>query len=399
MTTFCRSQPDPNEDHTPRRAPGIARGLATLALLIVGFSIIPNDDPALATAEAKAEPAAFPFRDGDRVAWVGSSSTNIYTWNRTVEFLLRTRHPELKLSFRKQSSGGGTFATGAQKLDMWLDDFKPTLVVFNYGGNDANADKAGLPKFKENIEKCVEKVEEHKARFVFTTHQAADVRKSKEAPAEKRKLYAEAMLAFAKEKNWPIVDVFHPLDELQRQGQKENDSFTILKDSIHLTDSAYVAWGYYFYEGLKPPSAVSAAELTAGGEVKKTTRCKITDVKATDKGLTFVRSDEVLPILPPLPPPPRKWAPLEKLSDYRLTVTGLPEGTYEVLAEGKSIGTTEAADLARGVNLNSLLLESMSPAPWEALAKQIWAGKDLDQIGKTAWKFEVHRILRDGKAK
>ena len=96
---------------------------------------------------------------GDRVAWIGSSSTNIGVWPKTMEFLLRTRHPELQLTFKKFSTGGGTFATGVQNLDKWLDDFKPTVVIFNYGSNDAGAGEKGLPKMKENIAKCVAKVE------------------------------------------------------------------------------------------------------------------------------------------------------------------------------------------------------------------------------------------------
>src|SRR5438874_6735612 len=96
---------------------------------------------------------AFPFRENDRVAWIGSSSTNIGVWPRTMEFLLRTRHPKLNVTFKKYSTGGGTFATGLANLDKWLDDGKPTLVFFNYGSNDAGAGEKGLPTFKENIEK------------------------------------------------------------------------------------------------------------------------------------------------------------------------------------------------------------------------------------------------------
>src|SRR5947208_17059427 len=91
------------------------------------------------------EQAAFPFRDGDRVAWIGSSSTNIGIWPKTMEFLLRTRHPKLNLTFKKYSTGGGTFGTGLATLDKWLDDGKPTLVFFNYGSNDAGAGEKGLP--------------------------------------------------------------------------------------------------------------------------------------------------------------------------------------------------------------------------------------------------------------
>src|SRR5271155_2539537 len=100
----------------------------------------------------------FPFKTNDRAAWIGSSSTNIGVWPKTMEFLLRTRHPELKLSFKRYSTGGGTFATGLQNLDKWLADSKPTLVFLNYGTNDAAAGEKGLSAMKENIVKCVNKV-------------------------------------------------------------------------------------------------------------------------------------------------------------------------------------------------------------------------------------------------
>ena len=38
-----------------------------------------------------------------------------------------------------------------------------------------------------------------------------------------------------------------------------------------------------------------------------------------------------------------------------------------------------------------LILDSGTVAPWDGLAKQIWAGKDLDQIGKTKWSWRVVR--------
>ena len=80
---------------------------------------------ALASPACPQEKAIFQFEKGDRVAWVGSSSTNIGVWPKTMEFLLRTRHPELQLSFKKFSTGGGTFATGVLNLDNagTLDDF------------------------------------------------------------------------------------------------------------------------------------------------------------------------------------------------------------------------------------------------------------------------------------
>jgi lysophospholipase L1-like esterase len=346
----------------------------------------------LLVAPAGAQEAAPPLlRQGDRVAWIGSSSTNIGIWPKTMEFLLRTRHPELQLTFKKFSTGGGTFATGVQKLDGWLGDFPPTVVVFNYGSNDASAGAKGLPAMKANIEKCVAKVEAAKARVIFCDHQPTDVRKTDAANAERRRLYAETVLAFAKEKGWPAVDVFAPLDTMQKATEKEDPAYTILVDKIHLTEPAYIAWGYFLYEGLHLPGGTSTATLSADGRVVTATGCKIAEVKATERGLSFVREDQVLPILPPRPLPPRKLVPLEKHSAYRLAVTDLPAGTYDLRCEGKPLGSADAAELGRGVNLNELLLDAKLTAPWDALARDWWAGKDLGQIGATRWRFEVMR--------
>jgi lysophospholipase L1-like esterase len=337
------------------------------------------------------EKPAFAFKDGDRVAWIGSSSTRIGVWPKTVEFLLRTRHPDTRLEFKSFTTGGGTFATGLQNLEKGLADYKPTVVVFNYGGNDAGAGEKGLPTFKENMTKAYDRVKASGARVVFTTHQAGDVRKAGEAALARRKLYAETMLGFGKEKGWTVIDVHHPLEDLQRNGQKDDEAYTILKDTIHLTNPAYVAWGYYLYEGLNPPSAVSHAALSADGKVTKAVGCKVEDVKAEANGLSFTRADAVLPILPPEALPPRKPVPVEKHSAYLLTATGLPDGDYEVRCEGKPIGTVDAKALAAGVNLNTLLLDAKRPAPWEALAKDLWAAKATEQVGKTRWRFEVRK--------
>jgi lysophospholipase L1-like esterase len=358
----------------------------TMALLVWLLAILPGN------AEPVAAPkVAFPFKDGDRVAWIGSSSTAIGVWPKTIEFLLRTRHPDLNLEFKRFTTGGGTFATGLQKLDGWLEEYKPTVVLFNYGGNDAVAGEKGLPKFKEQCEQCVAKAKAAGARPLLMTPQAADIRKAGEKPAGNRKLYAEEMIGFAKEKGWPVIDTHHPLQNLQDRAQKDSDAYTILKDNIHLTEPAYIGWGYFLYEQLNAPTAVSTATLTAKGEVRAATGCQISDAKADGDGLSFVRADAVLPILPPVALPPRKYVPLELLSPYNLKIEGLSDGMYAIRCEGKPIGMVSAKSLAEGVNLNTLLLDSQNAAPWEALAKDLWAGKALDQIGKTKWQFEVKK--------
>jgi hypothetical protein len=80
--------------------------------------------------------------------------------------------------------------------------------------------------------------------------------------------------------------------------------------------------------------------------------CKIENVVAKDGGISFSRLDNALPFFPQdalsiLPSAPI----LEELNNYRLKVTGLATGKYEVRAGGKKIAEASAAELAAGVNL------------------------------------------------
>ncbi len=93
-----------------------------------------------------------------------------------------------------------------------------------------------------------------------------------------------------------------------------------------------------------------------------------------------------------LPSPAR--TPLEKYSNYLLKISGLEPAQYEVSCEGKPIGRASEKELASGVNLNTLLLNSKNPAPWADLLKDLWVGKRLDEIGRTKWKLRVEAIQK-----
>ena len=367
-------------------------GLLFFGLVLSGRTQPPGAPPASSADVAVSKPApAHLIRKGDRIAVIGSSSTRIGVWPRALEFLLRTRHPELNLQFKRFTTGGGTFQTGLDHLDAWLDDFKPTLVIFNYGGNDASQGRAGLPRFKENMERAVVKVQAHGARVILLTPQAADVRKAGLKPAADRTLYAETMLDFGRRKGWTVIDVHHPIEALQKARQELDPNYTILRDNIHLTHSAYVAWAFLLYDRLDLPFVTSAVSLRADGSVVATDHCGVREVESRPDGLSFTRLDLVLPIFPPGPLPPRNGAPMEAHSSYMLQVTGLAEGPYEIRVAGQPIGTVTDEELAAGVNLNTLLLDSKYESPWAPISQSIWQRADLDRVGRTRLRFEVRK--------
>jgi lysophospholipase L1-like esterase len=366
-------------------------------------------DPALVKEFAE-QPLEFPFKAGDRVAWIGSSSTYIGEWRKTMEFLLRSRHPELKLTFSTHSTGGGTFLLAVSKLPGWLERSRPTLVFFNYGANDAAYGEARLGEFQTSMKRSVELAQEAKARVLLITHQSGDARVTGTRGYFRRKHYADEMLKFCKANGWPIVDVHHPLEELQTKAQAVEPAFTINFDTIHLTDSGYVAWAFFLYDRLHPPDAESLLDIDARSSSIFASKNCTARLLAKEEGLAFERIDDVLPILPPnpLPPstenrstisashalaqsldyiqqkgqnlPPREFVPLEARSKYMLKVTGLSNGAYALRCNGKPCGSATAAQLETGVNLNSLVLDAGVEAPWSALAKQIWDGKTMAEL-------------------
>jgi len=376
--------------------------------------------PAFCAAPSAKPLPEFPLKENDHILWYGSSSTRIGVWPRTMEFLLRTRHPELKLTFEREGVGGGTFAVALKEMDEILDGLKPTVVLFNFGGNDATKGDKGVAGFKASIKEALDKVRKRNARPMLMTPQPGDERLAGKRN-DNLQPYAEAMLAFAKEQNVPGIDTHHPLELMFEAAVKDEPNYTINKDKIHLTDSAYVAWAYFIYEALTAPPAESSVELTRDGKLVKAQRCKISNVEAGRAGITFTREDEILPLLPPnpvpatsqqaparslMPPPspaleyaqkhgsdlpPRKYCPLEKESRYFLKIAGLDSANYAISVDGKPLGSATAEQLAAGVNLNSLLLDSGNPAPWADLVLEIWRGKGLDKIGKTKFVFEVRK--------
>jgi hypothetical protein len=100
---------------------------------------------------------------------------------------------------------------------------------------------------------------------------------------------------------------------------------------------------------------------------------------STEGQLAFTRRDEGLPFnhglfyslnfrFVPVP---------EELNRYLLAIGHLPEGRYELSAEGRPLGTFTAKELARGVNLASATADGWQPGgPWDAQASVVQALTD-----------------------
>jgi hypothetical protein len=68
----------------------------------------------------------------------------------------------------------------------------------------------------------------------------------------------------------------------------------------------------------------------------------------------------------------------EDLNRYMLTVANLPEGRYELRAEGRLLGSWTAADLAKSINIASATADPWQPGgPWDAQAHALKVFTDM----------------------
>ncbi|MEY3629643.1 MAG: hypothetical protein RLY91_1409, partial [Pseudomonadota bacterium] len=113
------------------------------------------------TAYASAQTAPLAFKHGDRVVWLGDSITAAYTYGRYIETFFLLRRPDLDLTFFNAGIGGHSALDGLNRLDRDVLVHRPTVVVINFGMNDAayppNSPHAA---FIQNIKTMIERLRE-----------------------------------------------------------------------------------------------------------------------------------------------------------------------------------------------------------------------------------------------
>jgi len=122
-------------------------------------------------------------------------------------------------------------------------DYKPEMVVMQYGINDSYVDEGGpegksrisLEKYYDNLTYMVKKMQEAGIKVVLMTPNQFDDRKEAWR-LERLALYKDQLKRVAKENNLPLIDVW----ELNEQYKKENGSLTpLLLDGVHPNDEAH----------------------------------------------------------------------------------------------------------------------------------------------------------------
>ena len=326
----------------------------------------------------------FALRDGDTVVFLGDSITAARTYGKIIENYTLLRFPDRKVRFINAGWGGDTAAGGLKRLDRDVFERGATVLIVAYGINDigwglkadAEHKRIYLDAIRGIIERC-------KARGVRVFIGSAAI--TAEHPDTAEPGFLQTMcdegLALARSIGEHNIDIQRAMRKIQRTVLKANgsaqpkDQATLhAADGIHLNDLGQLAMAFAILKGLGAPAEVSAASIDAGGpRVVAASGCqrRRTSTDPADGRLEFDRLDDGLPVnfgifgalqfrYIPIP---------DELNRYMLTVTHLPSGRYEILADDRAVGTFTDRQLAAGLNIASATADGWEPGgPWDAEA-------------------------------
>lgn len=366
-----------------------------------------------------------PFRDGDRVVFLGDSITHHGKYMEQIALYYATRFPEADIWFSGSGESGGSASGAMRRLDMDVVAKKPTVVTVMFGMNDINrgawprtgeteanrkSQQNAIAGFKANTKKLVAAIREKAGNpeIVYLTPSPYDQScLIDDKPADIVCNNGLALIGAwtaeqAKQEGATCVDLQTFLRTLNEREQTKNPQWSFMRlgtggfDRVHPRAFGHQFFAYAFLKAQGVPADVSRIAIDAvRGAATDLFNAEVKDFAATKTSVSFTALEKALPY--PFDDERRKacdYAPIvEDLNRETFRVTGLDVGTYALTIDGKEVGTWSAQELAAGVNL-----AMNGKTPQNAQAQMVWKAM-VEQWRNQTIIRDVHmwRLWQKGK--
>lgn len=304
-----------------------------------------------AQSKSDGKTATFSPKNGDRVVFLGNSLFENDFQYGYLELALTTRFADRDLTFRNLGWTGddvwgdarSTFTnppTAYQHLMRNIADAKPSIVLLGYGGVEAQEGEAGLPRFRDGLNKLLGKLDSLGAKTillspipVLSADTNIDVRK-RNADLE---LYASAIAKIAADRGKQFIDIYKPIQEISTKT-------AIIENGVHLNETGY----YYLATILEKGMGLTSQPQNTSVHISRqgTSVSGQGKVLASEKGdVKFTVTENYLPL-----PIPREVSSANDQA-HILKFTGLKKGFYTLTANDSQIITASAADWEKGIEI------------------------------------------------
>ena len=358
-----------------------------------------------------------PFKDGDRVVFIGDSITDGGHYHSFIWLWYLTRFPDMDIRVFNCGIGGDTAKDMFERLDGEVFPKSPTVVLLTFGMNDTGYFEYNQPGAEEygqrRLEECAAnyaKIEERLKTVdgmkivlmggspydEFSTFKgegmAENPFKGKNAVMQK----VSAMMRESAARNgWEFMDFNEPMVASQARMLEKNPEWTFtMMDRIHPDNDGHMLMAYHFlkaqgFEGMKvAETRIDARKM----EVKQQDNCEISSLVSERNAISFDYLANSLPY--PLDTMPRGWESrrkqsqildivpfIEEMNQEILAVEGL-KGDWSLTIDGVELGTWTAEQWKKGINMAEL---TFSPQYQQAL--------EVMHLNELRW--EIEKVFRD----
>jgi len=315
------------------------------------------------------------FRNNDTVCLIGDSITHSGMYHSYLQLFYVTRFPQMHLKFINCGISGDSASGMLSRLQKDVFSNNATVATLSAGMNDVGRglysqmkvpEDAAIKKskaiedYKHNVEKISDELSKKGIRQIFLTPTIYD--ENFETTTESMRGVNGALekcsgfiLEFAKSHHAPSVDLWHPMEEVNRTHQQTDKQFTLIgKDRIHPGAVGHLVMAYLFLNQTKAPSDVWRLDLDAkSGHVISETNCEVSDITPTAKGVVFKNKELALPF-PEIEDAKQAYELVpfvERLNQQVLQIRNLSEGSYTLKINGLEIGNYPQSALQQGINL------------------------------------------------
>jgi hypothetical protein len=113
-------------------------------------------------------------------------------------------------------------------------------------------------------------------------------------------------------------------------------------------------------KGLNFPPLVASVSIDAKEKkILAQENCRVEGLESTANGVKFQKLDKALPFFPEDAASILPWTPiLDELNDYKIQITGLAPGNYQVRIDSVAVAELNSQALANGVDISAEVLKT-----------------------------------------
>ena len=308
---------------------------------------------------------------GDRVVWLGDSITAAHTYGRYIEAFFLLRRPDLNLTFINAGIGGHSALDGLNRLDRDVLVHQPSVVVINFGMNDA-AYPAGSPHaaFIKNIDTTIERLRQGGVQRIIwvepTPAHVAGVPAPSKIGDRQRQLerLVTEMRQHGVQADVVKVQWHDPMKQALGASAARPD-FKLIPDRIHPSAAGHAVMAAEFLRQIGANIEPAVIESTVKGTTFESSfaLAGTSDQKVHQQRAVIDRVKGVsIDVASALPPVPMLYSAdqtkllgnrsLEGLRSLTWRITGLETAVrYTVNVDGVTVGRYSGAELARGIDV------------------------------------------------